>query len=74
MASAAAVWPIRTMRLSRWGPQAMLPRTMKAIPPNIFFSVTSVLPARIARMRAASRSSYGISPHALVGIGIFFVS
>ena len=41
-------------------PQNMLPLSMKASPPNIFFSVTVGRTLAIARTRLASSSEYAI--------------
>ena len=39
-------------------PQAMLPLTIQATPPNILRSVTPDLPSIASRMRSASSSEY----------------
>lgn len=49
--------PTRTIRLSPLTPQAMLPATKNAMPPNMRRSATSERVSSTARTRAASASS-----------------
>ena len=48
---------IRTIKSSLLTPTAMLPESMKAIPPNIFRSVISGFSPKVSRTRDASASS-----------------